>query len=210
MKYAQLKLDSTFDRELPETPINFDINNYCTAEALVKDGKATTYRVVPLLDIAPPEIDPTIEIAVLDGVEYAAGQWQYKWVVNALSAEVIAANLLEAKTAKNLQINQWRAQANQTYFTHGGKQVACDALSRSDIDAVAGSISLNADFPAGFPGAWKAVDNTYIVLADVDAFKAMYASMTNQGTINFGQSQTLKAALAAATTLAEVNAIVWA
>jgi hypothetical protein len=88
--------------------------------------------------------------------------------------------------------------------------IACDALSRSDIDAVAGSISLNGAFPAGFPGAWKAIDNTYIVLANVDAFKAMYASMTNQGTINFGQSQALKTALAAATTVQEVNAIAWA
>lgn len=117
--------------------------------------------------------------------------------------------LAEIKTAKNTQINLWRATANQTYFTHGGKQIACDQLSRSDIDAVANSIALTGAFPAGFPGAWKAVDNTYIMLPDVAAFKGMHASMTAQGTINFGHSQTLKATVAAATTAEQVNEVVW-
>lgn len=123
--------------------------------------------------------------------------------------EQIASQLAPAKTAKNTQINQWRADANQTSFPHAGKQVACDALSRSDIDAVANSIALTGAFPAGFPGAWKAVDNSYIMLPNVDAFKALHASMTAQGTINFGHSQDLKAALAAATDVGAVNAIVW-
>lgn len=117
--------------------------------------------------------------------------------------------LAEAKAAKNLQINDWRATANQTYFTHGGKQIACDQLSRSDIDAVANSIALTGAFPAGFPGVWKAMDNTYISLPDVAAFKAMFASMTLQGTVNFGHSQDLKTALAAATTVEQIDAIVW-
>lgn len=120
-----------------------------------------------------------------------------------------AAEFAAAKAAKNTQINAWRATANQTTFPHAGKLIACDALSRSDIDAVANSIALTGAFPAGFPGAWKATDNTYIMLPNVDAFKAMHASMTLQGTINFGRSQTLKADLAAATTLAQVNAIAW-
>lgn len=125
------------------------------------------------------------------------------------TAQDIAAEFAAAKTAKNIQINAWRATANQTTFPHAGKLIACDALSRSDIDAVANSVSLTGAFPAGFPGAWKAVDNTYIMLPNVDAFKAMHASMTLQGTINFGRSQTLKADLAAATTLEQVNALTW-
>lgn len=126
------------------------------------------------------------------------------------SPSEIAALLVLAKTGKNMQINEWRGQANQTSFTHAGKQIACDPLSRSDIDAVASSIALTGTFPASFPGAWKAMDNSYIVLANVAAFKAMYASMTAQGTANFARSQSLKTALAGATTIAQVNAIQWA
>ena len=120
-----------------------------------------------------------------------------------------AALLANAKDAKKLQINEWRATANQTVFTHNGKQIACDPLSRSDIDAVVNSIALTGAFPEGFPNAWKATDNSYIMLPDVDAFKAMHASMTLQGTVNFGRSQGLKASLAAAATVDQVQAIAW-
>ncbi|WP_413672255.1 DUF4376 domain-containing protein [Massilia cellulosiltytica] len=118
-------------------------------------------------------------------------------------------DLVEMKAAKNAAINAWRATANQTTFPHAGKLIACDALSRSDIDGVANNIALFGVFPDGFPGAWKAVDNTMIPLADVDAFRSMYASMTAQGTENFNHAQALKAQLAAASTPEEVAAIEW-
>lgn len=154
----------------------------------------TKYQAVPPGSLTPPPDAPIVRLV--------GGEW-------VVLESYPGPDLDAAKAAKNTQINDWRATANQTYFTHSGKQIACDALSRSDIDAVAGSIALNGTFPAGFPGAWKAMDNTYVMLPDVDAFKGMYASMTLQGTINFGQSQTLKTALAAATTIEEVNAIAW-
>lgn len=123
--------------------------------------------------------------------------------------EEIAAQFTALKTAKNLQINDWRATANKTHFPHSGKLIACDNLSRGDIDAVANSIALTGAFPTNFPGAWKAIDNSYIMLPDTEAFKAMHAAMTAQGTANFLHAQTLKTALAAATTEEQVNAIVW-
>jgi hypothetical protein len=118
-------------------------------------------------------------------------------------------NIPALKGAKNAEINEARASANQTSFPFFGKQIACDALSRSDIDAVANSVSLGGNFPEGFPMAWKAVDNTYISIPDVAAFTEMYAAMVAQGTANFNKSQTLKAALAAATTKEAIAAIVW-
>lgn len=118
-------------------------------------------------------------------------------------------DLSALKAAKNEQINAWRAAANQSTFPHEGKDIACDPLSRSDIDAVASGIALSGGFPTGFPMAWKATDNTFITLPDVDAFKAMYASMTARGTQNFQHSQALKALLAAADTQDEIESIAW-
>lgn len=118
-------------------------------------------------------------------------------------------DLAPLKAAKNLQINEWRSDANLTSFTHAGKRIACDALSRSDIEGVAGNISLLGAFPAGFPNAWKAMDNTYIPIPTISAFKDIYASMTLQGTINFTHSQDLKLALKNATTAQEIDAIKW-
>ncbi len=116
----------------------------------------------------------------------------------------------ELRAAKNEEINAARAAANLSTFPHEGKRFACDSLSRSDIDGVANHIALFDSFPEGFPGAWKSVDNTMLPLVDVDAFRAMYASMTAQGAENFNHSQELKAALAAANTPEEIAAIRWA
>lgn len=120
-----------------------------------------------------------------------------------------AVDLAALKAAKNEQINGWRADANLSSFPHAGKRIACDALSRSDIDGVANNIALFGVFPEGFPGGWKATDNTMIELADVDAFRAMFASMTAQGTENFNHAQALKVQLAAASTPEEIAAIEW-
>lgn len=118
-------------------------------------------------------------------------------------------NLDVLRAEKNAEIDNWRARANMSSFVHGDKRIACDQLSRSDIDGVASHIALFGAFPEGFPGGWKATDKTMLPLADVDAFRAMYHSMTAQGTENFNHSQELKAALAAASTPEEIAAIHW-
>lgn len=130
------------------------------------------------------------------------------WVDGAF-AWIETASLDELKARKNTEINEWRAAANQSTFPHVGKLIACDALSRSDIDAVANHIGLFNSFPDGFPMAWKATDNTFVPLPDIAAFKAMYASMTAQGTANFEHSQSLKQQLGSAATVTEIDAIAW-
>lgn len=132
-------------------------------------------------------------------------------VRDATPAELAEINVSvdDMKAAKNHEINAWRADANMSTFPHAGKQFACDALSRSDIDGVANHVGLFGEFPAGFPGGWKAIDNSMLELATVDAFRALYASMTAQGTRNFNHSQELKVQLAAASTPEEVAAIRW-
>jgi hypothetical protein len=113
------------------------------------------------------------------------------------------------KAQKILEINAARASANQTTFTHGGKTFAVDPLSRSDIDGVANNIGLFGTFPAGFPGGWRAIDGSVLAMADVQAFKDFYASMTAKGSSNFAHAEQLKATLNAATTADAVKAIGW-
>lgn len=130
----------------------------------------------------------------------------------AATADEIAAlepGMIELRAAKNAEIDLWRAEANSSSFPFMGKLIACDSLSRSDIDGVANHIALCSAFPTGFPGGWKATDKTMLPLPDVDAFRAMYAAMTEQGTRNFNRSQELKAQLAAASTPEEIAAIQW-
>lgn len=113
------------------------------------------------------------------------------------------------KAAKNTEINDARMTANRGTFTHAGKVFSCDELSRSDIDGVNGYAALIGDLPPGWPGAWKAADNSYHPIADIPAWGAFYAAMVATGNANFAKSQALKAQLAAATTVEQINAIQW-
>jgi len=160
--------------------------------AEIKNGVVTNI----VLGSAPGYIDCADSVSI--GDLYSAGNYSKPLV-----------NIAELKAAKNLQINAWRMAANLSTFPYAGKLIACDELSRSDIDAVAGSIALNGTFPAGFPNAWKATDNTFLSIPDIATFKVMYAAMTVQGTANFTHSQSLKTALAAAITQADIDAITW-
>jgi hypothetical protein len=91
MQYAQLNEDGTYLKQCEDGLILWDANNYCTAEALYKDGKADMFRVVPLQDVAPPDYDPMTQEVSRDGGELVDGQWQYRWKITALSPEQIAA-----------------------------------------------------------------------------------------------------------------------
>ena len=115
----------------------------------------------------------------------------------------------DAKRAKNEEINNSRLRANQSSFTFAGKEVSVDPLSRSDIDAAHGAWLLNGGPPPNWPGGWKAEDNSIIPIPDMETWAAFYGAMVGQGTQNYLKAQQLKAQLAAATTIEEVESIKW-
>jgi hypothetical protein len=117
--------------------------------------------------------------------------------------------LAELKSLKNAEINTARLNANQTYFLYQGHQVACDPLSRSDIDGINGYVATRGEMPPNWVGGWKAIDNSIIFIPDVPTWNAFYDSMIAQGQANFAKSEGLKAQLAAATTAEQVSAINW-
>lgn len=101
MQYAQLNEDGTYSHQLPATGnVLWDENNFCSAEALIRDGKAEQFRVVELHETEPPEIDPLTQRVTRDGGEFVGGIWQYKWRVENKTPEELEAEL-----------NAWREQA---------------------------------------------------------------------------------------------------
>jgi hypothetical protein len=112
-----------------------------------------------------------------------------------------------AKAKKNAQINASRLIANRGTFEFQGKQIAVDALSRSDIDGVHGFISATKSLPPGWPGGWKAEDNTFVSISTHEAWITFYSAMVASGTANFARSQGLKARVYACTTLEQVKAL---
>lgn len=106
-------------------------------------------------------------------------------------------------------ISRARLTANETSFSYQGKQIAVDRLSRGDIDAVHGTVVLTNEMPDDWVGGWKTVDNSYVAIPDKASWTLFYKAMVAQGTVNFVHSQALKAQVAAATTIEQVEAIVW-
>ena len=114
-----------------------------------------------------------------------------------------------AKAEKNEQINKWRLAANQGTFDHMGFTFSCDQLSRSDIDGITSFVSLYGSLPPGWPGAWKASDNSMYPITSIDEWREFVGSMVAQGNTNFAKSQMLKSELEQATSKEMVDAIDW-
>lgn len=101
MEYAQLNEDGSYSHQITtHGNVEWDENNFCTAEALVKDGKAEQFRVVPLTETVAPAVDSLTQTVQRDGGEFVDGAWQYKWTVTNLDDAIIAQNLTAAKTQK--------------------------------------------------------------------------------------------------------------
>lgn len=164
---------------------------------------------MPVVLTPPPAYDHLVDDVQPAAPVFSQGQWHQQWEVVALAPSIAAGNLAIAKDAKNLEIDEARASANQTFFVYGGKQISCNSLSRSDIDAINGSVALNGTMPPNWPGAWKAIDKSFVLIPDVATWKAFYAAMVDQGMANFAHSQALKTQLAAATTAAQIAAVTW-
>lgn len=184
---------------------------------LFPDGFAEDFEdYAPVQQVDQPAHDPATHKIVRAPAVEAAGKWYQQWDVVPLTeqelndlADASAAALEAARAEKNAAINAARLAANFSTFTHAGKVFACDQLSRSDIDGTNGYVALHGALPAGWPGGWKAVDNTFYPIADVEAWKAFYGSMFAAGNVNFAHAQALKQALAAAQTIQDVEAIQW-
>lgn len=120
-----------------------------------------------------------------------------------------ARGLVQAKVDRKNYISSRRLIANRTSFTYLGKEIAVDRVSRGDIDAIQSYVTMTGEFPTSWPGAWKAIDNSYVSITTVPEWQAFFTAMVNQGTINFNHSQSLKAAIEVATTISDVDLINW-
>ncbi len=178
--------------------------------ASMSEDDIASVGLVPFQVVQPPAFDPiTHALAELAPEQDELGLWRQAWAVADLPPEVAAERLNQARAAKKAEINAWRLQANRSSFEHAGKAFACDELSRSDIDGITSFVTLVGSLPPGWPGAWKAVDNSYLPITSVADWTAFVASMVSTGNANFAKSQALKAAVDAATTTVQINSITW-
>ncbi len=126
MEYAQLNTDLTDGLQVTTRGnVEWDSTHFCPASALTSE-EADLFRVVPLTVTEPPAIDPLTQRVYRDGCEKVNGAWQYKWAVEALTAEQI-----EAQRIASVPRSVTRRQARQALLLRGKL-----ALVQPAIDAI--------------------------------------------------------------------------
>lgn len=191
--------------------LQFEIRNLrpCwSGPSVITDDMIAALGFVPVLPAAPA-FDPIYQNATELAPALVDGTWTQQWKITQLDDDTALVNLQAARNVKSQEINDARLAANFSTFSYAGKEIACDTLSRSDIDGTNGYIALFGQFQGTWPGGWKTVDNGVVPIATVDDWKAFYAAMYNQGQANFAKAQALKKQLASATTTAQIAAITW-
>ncbi len=152
------------------------------------------YVVLPaLFDINSPPTGSCVAMMGGDGTPY----WQERGDLESIKREQTAA------------INAAHTLANRTSFMFQGKEIQADEHSMTQIQITNGGILTRGGLRPGWLGAWKALDNTYVAIPDLATWHAFYESIEATGTANFIKAQTLKQAITAAQTIAEVTAITW-
>lgn len=183
------------------------VQSWSTVQSMATDQPPIESRQIP--------VAPDSEAVYGDGI--------FDWATNKLTTDqdsplagglimvvqVGTQTLQAAKDLKRKQINSARLAANQRWFTFQGKQIACDPLSRSDIDGVTAEVALTGQLPSDFPGAWKTVDNSFVLIPDVATWTQFLRAMVAQGAANFMRSEALKALINAAETVEALNSIRW-
>lgn len=92
MKYIQTNQQNEFVRYLSNAVQHWDDNNYCTPEALVKDGKAEQFGVVPLVEVAAPAYDPITQSVEQSAPLFVGDQWVQQWIVIPIPPEKVEEN----------------------------------------------------------------------------------------------------------------------
>jgi hypothetical protein len=133
MEYAQLNEAGTVAIQVTtHGPVAWDANNYCSAEALIKDDRAAPFRVVELTPTSQPAFNAATQNCYRDGCEYVGGVWRYKWTTTSLTAQEIAQRAAEQALAAReaAKVARSAAVAAITVTTSSGRVFDGDETSQ--------------------------------------------------------------------------------
>jgi len=118
------------------------------------------------------------------------------------SAAIAAIELNQAQFKQIAAIEAAYTAANEAPITYAGHTFQADAASVALMAQVASAL------PAGASIGWYDIDNIEVPLTDVQ-FAELRRAILTRGQPLFAKKQTLKDAIRAATTVAEVEAVTW-
>lgn len=143
--------------------VEWDSTHYCPAAALTPE-EAAHFNVHPLYPFEPPQFNPITQTVQRDGCEYVNDRWQYKWRIDDLTAEQIAANQAAKAIADREAAKQARQAAVEaiTVTTTAGNTFDGDETSQTRMSRAI--LVLTTGYAPTVP--WVLADNT-VIQADV-------------------------------------------
>lgn len=150
MEYAQISASGEAIQITTHGNVEWDAENFCSAAALVRDGKAEQFRIVPLTVTEPPAVNALTHTAMRDGCELVDGEWRYKWRIDPLSEQQVAANYAAAREAAWSRIKAERDRRKFAGVQVGRHWFHSDDSSRIQQLAL---VMMGASIPAGLQ--WK-------------------------------------------------------
>lgn len=177
MEYAQLNEALTEAIQVTtHGNVEWDSTHFCPASALTPE-EATMFRVVSLTATEQPEFDPLTQTVIRDGCEKLGDVWQYKWRIDALTAEQIEANLAALKASKVTAIKAERDRRKFNGVLVSTKWIHTDTYSRTQW---MGMVMMGAGIPAI---EWTTMDNTSITTSQALAGAVFQATATLDATL---------------------------
>lgn len=119
------------------------------------------------------------------------------------------ASIEEQRLSKGEEINAAWIKADASAFMYDGNQFRAGHDDIVRLNSINGYISLFNEMPPDWVGVWKTMDNTFIAMPDIAAWKPFYCAFVMKGVTNYMVAQSLKASIASAMTAEEIAAIHW-
>lgn len=181
MQYAQLNTNNSFKEFKTNTLTLWDVNNYCTPEALIKDGKADQFKIVTVVDTPQPVYDATTErILEVDPIQINS-TWTQQWSVEPLSAQQIATNqanlLLQAREAA--KAIRTAAVENIKVTTSAGNTFDGDEVSQGRMARAIIALSTGLELSV----TWVLANNSTIEATPAELTEALILSGQAQAAI---------------------------
>lgn len=163
------------------------------------------YAVV--FPVPQPEYDPaTHSIRRGAPVLSPKGWYEQTWVVEALQAPAVAANLASEKARMRASVNTRRDLLEEQSFPYMGKRFDSDTRSVLRINVAASTAAAAAAAGAPFSIEWTTADNSVLAL-DAQQMIGVPVALAQYGNALHQHGRTLKAQIDAAQTIAELRAI---
>jgi hypothetical protein len=116
-------------------------------------------------------------------------------------------SLESMKDRKRAEITRDRLAADADHFIYMGKAIR--TANKDMTDLLVTDARMSKGMPANWPGGWKAIDNSYVIISTLEAWDTFFVAMYDAGIGNYNRSQELKALIEEATTIEQLTAISW-